>query len=111
MFLASRRRNVPRWWTGSSPQIAADWLIENNRLYAYAGSGTDWTWRPAGHVTFEACGKRSRWCMEADLLGLGDDGDADVAFHITAPGHREYSEVAIGCVPADDRDEAELTTA
>lgn len=112
VFLASRRRNVPRWWTGSSPQIAADWLIENNRLYAYAGSGTDWTWRPAGQVTFEACGKRSRWCMEAELLGLGDDeADAAVAFHITAPGHREYSDVARGCLRVVDADGAELTSA
>jgi len=96
VFLASRRRNVPRWWTGSSPQIAADWLIENNRLYAYAGSGTDWTWRPTGQVTFEALGNRACWYLEADLLGLDTDNDADAAFHVSAPGHREYSDVAIG---------------
>ncbi len=97
VFLASRRRNVPRWWTGSSPQIAADWLIENNRLYAYAGTGTDWTWTPTGQVIFEALGSKARWCLEADVIGLGSDADADAAFHVTAPGHREYSDVAIGC--------------
>jgi hypothetical protein len=97
VFLASRRRNVPRWWTGSSPQIAADWLIENNRLYAYAGEGTDWTWTPSGQVTFEAFGRRVRWCMEADRLGLDTDTDADAAFHVCAPGYREYSAVATGC--------------
>jgi hypothetical protein len=97
VFLASRRQNVPRWWTGSSPQIAADWLIENNRLYAYAGTGTDWTWTPAGQVIFEALGGRSRWCLEADVIGMGQHADADAAFHVSAPGNREYSEVAVGC--------------
>lgn len=88
---------MPRWWTGSSPQIAADWLIENNRLYAYAGTGTDWTWTPTGQVIFEALGNKARWCLEADVIGLGQDADADAAFHVSAPGHREYSEVAVGC--------------
>ncbi len=97
VFLSSRRRNVPRWWTGSSPQIAADWLIEHNRLYAYAGTGTDWTWRPTGQVIFEALGSRARWRLEAHVIGLDQDTDADAAFHVSAPDHREYSEVAIGC--------------
>ncbi len=99
VFLASRRRDVPRWWTGSSPQIAADWLIENNRLYAYAGEGTDWTWTPSGQVTFETLGTRARWRLDTDRLGLGDevDAEADVAFHVCAPGHREYSAVTVGC--------------
>jgi hypothetical protein len=88
---------VPRWWTGSSPQIAADWLIENNRLYAYSGTGTDWKWTPAGQVIFEAMGSRSRWCLEADVLGVGKDAEAVAAFHVSAPGNREYSEVAIAC--------------
>ena len=103
VFLASHRRDVPRWWTGSSPQIAADWLIENNRLYAYAGEGTDWTWTPSGQVTFETLGKRTRWRLETDRLGLDADIDpdaeaeADAAFHVCAPGHREYSAVTSGC--------------
>jgi hypothetical protein len=96
VFLASRRSGVPQWWTGSSPQIAADWLIENNRLYAYAGDGTDWTWTPTGHVTFEALGSKARWCLEADTIGLDRDADAAAAFHVSAPGHREYSDVAVG---------------
>jgi hypothetical protein len=96
VFLASRRTNVPRWWTGSSPQIAADWLIENNRLYAYAGDGTDWTWTPTGQVIFEALGSKARWCLEADVIGLARDADAAAAFHVSAPGHREYSDVAVG---------------
>ncbi len=61
LFLATGRRTMPRWWTGSSPQIAADWMIENNRLYAYAGTGTDWVWTPSGEVTFEALGQQVRW--------------------------------------------------
>jgi hypothetical protein len=98
VFLASRGRNVPRWWTGSSPQIAADWLIENDRLYTYAGSGTDWTWTPSGQVPFEVDGSKVRWCLDPDRIEAGDDTEA--VFHVTAPGHREYSEVAVGCRPA-----------
>jgi Spherulation-specific family 4 len=93
VFLASSRRKVPRWWTGSSPQIAADWMIENNCLYAYAGSGTDWTWTPSGQVAFEALGGRARWLIEADRIGLAHGGEAEAAFHVSAPGHREYSAV------------------
>jgi hypothetical protein len=94
VFLASRRRDVPRWWTGSTPQIAADWLIENDRLYAYAGSGTDWTWTPSGRVLFEVDGNRARWCLDADREQFGDDADA--VFHVSAPGHVEYSDLAVG---------------
>lgn len=103
VFLASRRRDVPRWWTGSSPQIAADWLIENNRLYAYAGTGTDWTWMPSGQVIFEALGKRARWSVDAERIGVSDDvdTDAEAAFHVSAPGYREYSAVATGCTAED----------
>ena len=99
LFLASHRRGVPRWWTGSSPQIAADWLIENDRLYEYAGTGTDWTWTPSGQVTFEAIGQRARWSVDADRIGFDADADVDLdaAFHVSAPGHREYSAVATGC--------------
>ena len=105
LFIASHRRGVPRWWTGSSPQIAADWLIENDRLYEYSGTGTDWTWTPSGQVTFEAFGQRARWSVDADRIGFGPDTDngtdtdvdLDAAFHVSAPGHREYSAVATGC--------------
>jgi hypothetical protein len=94
VFLASRGRDVPRWWTGSTPQIAADWLIENDRLYTYAGTGTDWTWTPLGQVPFEVDGNKVRWCLDTNRVEFGDDTDA--VFHVTAPGHREYSDVAAG---------------
>jgi Spherulation-specific family 4 len=97
VFVASHRREVPRWWTGSSPQIAADWMIENNRLYAYSGTGTDWTWTPSGEVTFEALGKTACWRVDASRIGLDHDLVAEAAFHVSAPGHREYSAVATGC--------------
>ncbi len=32
------------WLTASTPALGADYVIENNTLYQYAGSGTDWTW-------------------------------------------------------------------
>ncbi len=106
VFLASSRRDVPRWWTGSSPQIAADWLIENNRLYAYAGQGTDWRWTPSGQVTFEPLGRRVRWRLDADRVGLGyadagAEAEAEAAFHVCAPGYREYSAVTVGFRTSD----------
>ena len=103
VFLASGRDDVPRWWTGSSPQIAADWLIENSRLYAYAGTGTDWVWTPSGEVKFEALGRQMRWRVDADRIGLDHDADAQAAFHVSAPGMREYSSVATGCTRPTER--------
>jgi Spherulation-specific family 4 len=103
VFLASGRRSVPRWWTGSSPQIAADWMIENDRLYEYAGSGTDWVWTPSGQVTFEALGRQVRWQVDADRIGLEHDVDAEAAFHVSAPGLREYSSVAIESMVPTER--------
>ena len=47
-LLGQRTSQRARWWTGSSPQIAADWMIENDRLYEYAGTGTDWVWTASG---------------------------------------------------------------
>ena len=97
----------PRWWTGSDPQIAADWMIENNRLYSYAGTGTDWVWTPAGEATFEASGTRVCWQIEADEIGLDphldDDIDVQAAFHVSAPGLREYSSVADGFMMPTER--------
>ena len=55
-----------------------------------AGTGTDWTWMPSGQVTFEALGKRARWCVEAERIGVSNDTDTDTdaeaAFHVIAPG-------------------------
>jgi Spherulation-specific family 4 len=98
VFLASGRHQVPHWWTGSTPQIAADWMIEGTRLYAYAGTGTDWEWTPAGEVPFQALGQQVRWEVAADRIGLDRDTDATAAFHVSAPGLREYSSVATECV-------------
>jgi hypothetical protein len=110
VFLASRRRNVPRWWTGSSPQIAADWLVENNRLYAYSGTGTDWTWTPTAQVIFEALGSNARWCLEVDVIGLGQDADVAAVFHVSALGRSEYSEVAVGYRATDEPDHTDPPT-
>jgi hypothetical protein len=72
-------------------------MIESNRLYAYAGSGTDWVWTPSGHVTFEALGHQVRWRVDADRIGVDHDSDAHATFHVSAPGLREYSSVVSGC--------------
>ena len=106
VFLATGRPGVARWWTGSQPQIAADWLIENDRLYAYAGTGTDWVWTPSGQTMFEVSDNTARWTVDADRVGL--DGvdwgiDPQAVFHVSAPGLREYSTVTEGCTTPTGR--------
>ena len=54
---------------------------------------------PPARAIFEALGKRARWCVDAERIGVSNDldTDAEAAFHVSAPGYREYSAVTTGC--------------
>jgi hypothetical protein len=44
VFIDSDNQLSTGWKTGSTPPLGADYMIENNFLYKYAGTGTDFTW-------------------------------------------------------------------
>ncbi|MGP8006924.1 MAG: spherulation-specific family 4 protein [Acidimicrobiales bacterium] len=44
VFIATGATGVPCWDTGNASPICADYLIENDQLLQYAGTGTDFTW-------------------------------------------------------------------
>ena len=52
--------------------------------------------------------QRVRWRVEADRIGLDHDAGAQAAFHVSAPGLREYSAVAIRCTRPMDTPPADV---
>jgi chitodextrinase len=45
VFIDSDSNPGTGWFTASTPSLGADYLIENDTLYQYVGSGTDWAWK------------------------------------------------------------------
>ena len=73
IFLATSSPSTSRWSTGSRPQVAADWLIEDDQLYVHAGHPDEWSWRPVARIERHVDRRGSRWTLPlgADLLGAG----------------------------------------
>ncbi len=70
VFIATGAPGHAGWWTGSRPQLRADYVLENDRLLKYAGTGLDWSWQPVGPVALEHHGAASTWTVSpADLGG------------------------------------------
>lgn len=58
-------------YRGSSDNfsIGAEYMLENNILYQYAGTGTDWTWTTVGTVTKAQSGKFAEFSFARSLIG------------------------------------------
>jgi len=61
VFIDSDNNAATGWITASTPPLGADYLIENNTLYQYAGSGTDWTWTMVATINPRRNGYNVRW--------------------------------------------------
>lgn len=61
VFIDSDNNPTTGWLTASTPSIGADYMIENNTLYQYAGTGTDWTWTLVDTITPEMRGYTVSW--------------------------------------------------
>ncbi|EPX61610.1 hypothetical protein D187_010229 [Cystobacter fuscus DSM 2262] len=71
--------------TGFAQQgIGADYLLENNSLYANVGGG--WNWQFIKTVTYTDSAGTVKWTVaRADIAETATPNDADVVFQIEAP--------------------------
>jgi len=69
----------PCWYTGSTPQICADYMIENTTLEAYVGDGTSYDWTPIATVAPVVSGYSWNWTIP--LSDLGSPAEEGVEFN------------------------------
>ena len=91
VFIDSDNSAATGWATASSPPLGADYMIENNTLYRYAGSGTDWTWTMVDTISPKIKGYTVEWKVPASDLAnragpqtvvFGGNGFAPTAYSL-----------------------------
>lgn len=66
--------------------IGANYLLENNNLYANTGTGTNWSWRLVKVVAYSNAGGLARWTVvRADIGESATPNQADLIFQVEAP--------------------------
>jgi len=66
--------------------IGANYLLENNTLYNYTGTGGDWSWAAVKTVTYTNAGNVARWTVARSDIGEGaTPNSADLIFQVEAP--------------------------
>jgi hypothetical protein len=75
--------------------LGADYLIENTRLYSYAGDGSSWTWTQIGTLTPAIGASSASWSVARSALGeAAFPNRADVCFETeTAADVRDTSAI------------------
>lgn len=69
VFIATGNPASPCWSTGSSPQICADYLLENERLLRYTGNEGEWDWAVVRDAPPVATGTTSTWTIAPTDIG------------------------------------------
>lgn len=66
--------------------IGANYLLENNGLWVYAGAGTDWTWNLLKTVTYTNGSGLAKWSVARNDIGEGTTpNQADLVFQVELP--------------------------
>ncbi len=69
VFIATGNPANTCWSTGSDPQICSDYLIENERLLRYTGSGDKWDWAIVSDVVPTVDGITYTWVISPADIG------------------------------------------
>lgn len=85
VFIATDTAGAPCWFTGSEPQMCADYAIENDRLLRYVGTGADWQWEIVRAVAPVVEGLHFSWSISPSDIG------APVAAVFNASGYAPNS--------------------
>jgi chitodextrinase len=94
VFIDSDNNSSTGYSTGSSPVLGADFLIENNTLFSFAGSShTDYTWNPVATVTPTVSGSTVTWTINTSALGAGAATSQPVVFQADGFEPGAYSSV------------------
>ncbi len=92
VFIATGNTGNSCWATGSDPQICADYLVENERLLRYSGSGGSWDWQVVSDVVPAVAGNTYSWIVPAADIG----SPANVVAVFNANGYAPNSYCGVG---------------
>jgi hypothetical protein len=95
VFIATGNPANPCWSTGSDPQICSDYLIENQRLLRYTGSGGQWDWSIVRDIVQTIAGNTYTWViLPADI---GAPATAAAVFNANGYAPNSYCGVGFAC--------------
>jgi len=96
VFIATGSGTGPCWFTGSSPQICADYVIENERLLRYIGTGTNWNWAVVAPAVPTVDGTTYTWAISPG--DIGSPVTAPAVFNANGYAPNAYCGVGFDCV-------------
>ena len=88
---------TPCFYTGSTPQICANYVIENDELYSYTGDGTDWQVSVPTPLAPVVNGYQYTWTVPA--ADLGSPAAQEYVFNGTGYAPLSYSGQPSGQAP------------
>ncbi len=72
--------------------IGANYLLENNELYSYSGSGSNWRWTFIKNVTYSNTNSTASWTVvRADIGETADPNWADLIFEVESNNSSDMS--------------------
>ena len=95
VFIATGNQANVCWSTGSDPQICSDYLIENERLLRYTGSGGNWDWSIVGDVVPTVEGNTYTWAISP--ADIGSPATAAAVFNANGYAPNSYCGVGFVC--------------
>jgi hypothetical protein len=95
VFIATGNPANPCWATGSTPQMCADYVLENGRLLKYSGSGGEWKWDYVKDATTTVTGYTYQWTITPEDIG----NPTNPAFVVNANGYapNTYCGTGVAC--------------
>src|SRR4051794_2382337 len=95
VFIATGNAANPCWATGSTPQMCADYVLENGRLLKYSGAGGDWKWDYVKDATTAVTGYTYQWTIAPEDIG----NPTAPAFVVNANGYapNTYCGAGVAC--------------
>lgn len=95
VFISTADPASPCWSTGSEPPICADYLLENDRLLKYAGTGLDWEWTIVKEVVAARAGFIYTWTISP--ADIGSPTTALAIFNASGYAPNSYCGAVIAC--------------
>jgi Spherulation-specific family 4 len=95
VFIATGNPANLCWSTGSTPQICTDYIIENERLLRYTGTGLNWDWAIVADVVPTVVGTTYTWTIAP--ASIGSPVTAAAVFNANGYAPNAYCGVNFAC--------------
>lgn len=95
VFLSTGALGATCWPTGSEPSVCSDYLLENERLYKYAGTGSDWEWTIVKDVIPSLTGLTYTWTIAP--ADIGSPANMQAVFNASGYAPNSYCGPTVAC--------------